>query len=327
MTGPRADQFVPVAVVSRSGVDESIHFGAVVLLDHSGSTVVAVGDPSVSVYPRSSTKPLQALAMLRAGLSLPDEQLAAVCASHNGEPLHQRIVLDILTRHGLTQSQLANTKDHPLHTPTAHRAIRDNVAKSSLQMNCSGKHAGMLATCVVNGWPLEDYLHQDHPLQRAITATVAEVTGAAPVAIGTDGCGAPAHVVSLVGVTRAFRAIACGDAGDEGHAIHRAMSHNPYVVGGEGRHVTTLMQAVPGLMAKDGAESVYVAALTDGRAVGVKVSDGSGRAAPTVMLAALAHMGVDVTGVPESAAEVVYGHGIPVGHVRAVCFGMSPQDH
>lgn len=318
MTGVVPDDFAPVAITSRSNVDESVHFGCVVGLDETGSTALSTGNPGTAIYPRSSTKPLQALAMVRAGLSLPPEHLALVCASHNGEPMHLDIARAILASVGLDESRLGNTADHPLHVPSMQAAIRTGTSKSPLQMNCSGKHAGMLATCVVNGWPLEGYLLQDHPLQVAITGTIAELTGADPAAIGTDGCGAPAHVVGLEGLARAMRSMATGEAGPEGLAVHSAMSSHPRVVGGEGRSVTALMEAVPGLMAKDGAESVYVAAHRDGRSVALKVSDGSGRAAITVMVEALRRLGCAIPGDIDELNEVVLGHGSPVGRVRCV---------
>jgi L-asparaginase II len=255
--------------------------------------------------------------MVRAGLELPPEKLAVVCASHNGEEIHQQAIRDILAGAGLTEEALANTADYPLHQHSAHEAIRAGVTRTPLQMNCSGKHSGMLATCVLNGWPTDSYLQPQHPLQKAITDVVEELTGAAAVAIGTDGCGAPAHVMELVGLARAIRAVATGTAGNAGSQVFTAMSQHPYMVGGEGRHVTQIVSGVPGLVAKDGAESVYVAALADGRAVALKLSDGSGRATPTVLLAALQRLGVDVSGVSEDVSEVVLGHGKPVGSVRA----------
>ena len=311
-------QFAPLAVVSRSGVDESVHFGALVALQPNGEVSFSVGDPRVAIYPRSSTKPFQALAMVQSGLSLSPQQLALVCASHNGEALHLETARQILASAGLGEDALLNTVDFPLHVASAHEAIRRGDAKSSLQMNCSGKHSGMLATCVLNGWPLDSYLDVNHPLQQTITDTIAETTQQQPLAIGVDGCGAPAHVVELVGLARAMRAIAVGDAGTAGTQVFEAMSQHPYVVGGEGRHVTTIVSHIPGLFAKDGAESVYVAATKEGHAVALKMSDGSGRATPTVLLAALQRLGVDTSGVPDSIREVVLGHGQPVGDVRAV---------
>ena len=304
--------------MSRSGVDESVHFGALVALQPNGDVSFSVGNPHIAIYPRSSTKPFQALAMVRSGLSLPPEQLALVCASHNGETIHLETAQQILRGAGLSDDALMNTADYPLHVASAHDAIRRGDVKSSLQMNCSGKHSGMLATCVINGWPLDSYLDVNHPLQIAITNTITETTQREPLAIGIDGCGAPAHVVELVGLARAMRAIAIGDAGPEGLQVFNAMSQHSYVVGGEGRHVTTIVSHVPGLFAKDGAESVYVAATSAGHAVALKLSDGSGRATPTVLLAALRRLGVDTSAVPESIREIVLGHGQPVGEVRAV---------
>ena len=318
MVGVHADQFSPLAIVSRSGVDESVHFGAVVGLQSNGDIAFSIGDPHIQMFPRSSTKPIQALAMVRAGLALPTEQLALVCSSHNGEAIHQKTVLEILATVGLTESALGNTADYPMHTHSAHEAIREGKEKSPLQMGCSGKHSGMLVTCAINGWPLDSYLEQDHPLQQAITASVADVTGHDAFAIGIDGCGAPAHVVELVGLARAMRSMAVGEAGASGTAIYEAMSQFPYMVGGEKRDVTTIVSGIPGLFAKDGADAVYAAALNDGRAVALKMSDGVGRGTPTVLLAALAKLGIDISGVDASVHEVVYGHGKPVGSVRAI---------
>ena len=320
MTGISPSQFVPVAVVSRSGVDESAHFGAVVCLGRNGDIEFSLGDPHTQIFPRSSTKPLQALAMVRSGLSLPAEKLALVCSSHNGEAIHQQTALAILAEFGLDETALGNTHAYPMLTESAHEAIRAGLPTSALQMGCSGKHSGMVATCVINGWPLGNYLEQDHPLQQAITRTVAEVTGHDAFAIGIDGCGAPAHVVKLVGLARAMSAMATGAAGESGTQIYNAMSQFPYMVGGKGRDVTTIVSGIDGLFAKDGADAVYAAALPDGRAVALKMSDGFGRGSQTVLLAALQKLGVDISHVDNSIEETVYGHGKPVGSVRAIGF-------
>ena len=320
MTGVAPAQFRPVAVIDRNGVDESIHFGAVVCLGRSGDIEFSIGDPAVPVYPRSSTKPLQALAMVRAGLSLPPQQLALVCASHNGEAVHLATAREILAGGGLDETALRNTPSWPLHEESMREAVRNGTPRSSLQMNCSGKHSGMVVTCAMNGWDLPGYLDPHHPLQELITETVHDACGEPASSIGTDGCGAPAHVISLVGLARAFRNMATGALGDAGLQIHHAMSLHSHMVGGTGRHVTEICSAVPGLMAKDGAESVYAAALPDGRAVALKISDGSSRGQATVLLAALKKLGVDVSAVPDSVAEIAYGHGKPVGRVRALGF-------
>jgi L-asparaginase II len=318
MTGVTPTQFAPLAIVSRGGIDESIHFGALVALDSHGEVAFSVGDPQVTIFPRSATKPFQALAMVRAGLSLPADQLALVCASHSGQDIHQEMALSILSSVGLNESALLNTPGFCVHVPSAHESIRSGRGKTALQMDCSGKHAGMLATCVINGWSTNDYLNEDHPLQIAITETIAEVTGAPPVAISTDGCGVPAHVIELHRLARAMRALAVGDAGLEGRAVFAAMEQFPHMIAGDDRHTTAIASAIPGLAAKDGAESIYVAAMDDGRAVALKLSDGSGRGTATVLLAALQRLGIDVSAVPNSVNEVVLGHGKPVGGVRAV---------
>jgi L-asparaginase II len=320
MTGVLPSQFAPMAVVARSGVDESIHFGALVALDANGSIAFSVGDAYAHVFPRSSTKPIQALAMVRNGLSLPADELALVCSSHNGEAIHQQTALDILASVGLDETALENTVDYPTHVHSAHDAIRAGLPKSALQMGCSGKHSGMVATCAINGWPVKGYLEQDHPLQVAITRTVADVTGQDAFAIGIDGCGAPAHVVELVGLARAMRSMAIGEAGESGTQIYIAMSQHPHIVGGTGRDVTKIVSGIPGLFAKDGADAVYAAAMNDGRAVALKMSDGHGRGTPTVLLAALKKLGIDISGVDASVAEIVRGHGNPVGAVRAIGF-------
>lgn len=315
---PTSDDFVPVAVTSRSGVDESVHFGAVVGLSPTGDIEFAAGNPSALVYPRSSTKPMQALAMVRAGLDLPSELLALVCASHDGTDMHTSAALRILASAGLDERALGNTASMPLDDAAERAIIRAGGGPSSLSMNCSGKHSGMLATCVHNHWSLDSYLSVDHPLQAAITDTVDEVAGEHHAHIGVDGCGAPAHMISLVGLARSFRAIATGEAGHGTRAIYEAMTTHPEMVGGERRDVTILMRSLLGMMAKDGADGVYAAAFPDGRAVAVKIADGGDRARPPVMVAALARLGVDTTQVAPLVQQSILGHGHPVGAVRAV---------
>lgn len=314
------EQFAPVAIASRNELDESVHFGAVVCLGPSGDIETAVGDPQVVVFPRSSNKPMQAVAMVRAGLRLPPELLALVCASHDGTPMHLDGALRILASAGLGESALANTPSWPLDEASAHAAIRSGGGRTALQMNCSGKHAGMLATCVVQGWSHLDgsYLAIDHPLQMAITEVIEETTAESCTGIGVDGCGAPAHAFSLVGLARAFRAVATAPVGSAAAEVYAAMTSHPQMVGGATRDVTQLMQRVPGLVAKDGADGVFAAALPDGRAVAVKIADGGDRARPPVMLAALRALGVDVHDVAPLLASRILGHGRPVGEVRAI---------
>lgn len=314
MTG--TDSFVPVAVASRSGFDESVHHGAVVALDVDGAVSWTAGDPTVVIYPRSALKPLQAAAMVGAGLRLDDRLLAIVCASHDGRTEQVAAVREILAGVGLEVRDLENTPSLPISDEARADAVRSGSGPSALAQNCSGKHAGMLATCVVNGWATTAYTDPTHPVQRLITHDVARAAG--PVAhIGVDGCGAPAPAVSLLGLARAVRHLAV-----TGHLVHRAMTRFPALVGGPTRDVTRLMKLVPGLMAKDGAEGVHVAALPDGRTVALKISDGGGRARAPVMVAALASLGVEVDS--DSLVEEVLGHGRRVGHVRSLVPASSP---
>jgi L-asparaginase II len=314
-----ADAFVPVAITRRSGFDESVHFGAVVGLSRDGEIEFAVGDPTTAIYPRSSNKPMQAVAMVRAGLELPPDLLALACASHDGTPMHLAAVRRILGSAGLDESALANTADLPLDTEAAEAVLRSGGVRTALRMNCSGKHSAMLVTCTLNGWPADSsYLSPDHPLQQLITETIDDLAGERHCHIGVDGCGAPAHAMSLLGLARSFRAIATGPAGSPCEQVYAAMTGYPEMVGGDRRDVTHFMRAVPGLMAKDGADGVFAAALSDGRAVAVKIADGGNRARPPVMVAALRALGLDTTAVEPLVTEWIDGHGQHVGEVRAI---------
>lgn len=316
---PTPEAFAPVAITRRSGCDESVHFGAVVGLAPNGSVEFAVGDPTTAIYPRSSNKPIQALAMVRAGLRLPPDLLALVCASHDGTPRHLEGVRRILATVGLDDRALANTPDLPLDEAAAEAVLRAGGGRTALQMDCSGKHSGMLACSVINGWPADaGYLSPLHPLQQLITATIDEVAGETHSHIGIDGCGLPAHVISLLGLARAFRAIATDAAGPACTEVFTAMTAHPDLVGGDHRDVTHFMRGVTGLMAKDGADGVFAAALPDGRAVALKIADGSNRARPPVVVAALRALDIDTSAVEPLVTEWIMGHGRHVGEVRAI---------
>jgi L-asparaginase II len=297
------DAFAPIAVATRSGFEESLHHGAAVALDETGTIVASVGDPDVVVYPRSCLKPLQAQAMVDLGLELPDEQLAVACASHAASPVHLDAVRSILAAYGLREDDLRNTPARP-------EGAASSVEPSSIVQNCSGKHAAMLATCVVNGWPTGTYIDADHPLQRAIGAALVGF-GCAVRHVGVDGCGAPTHAIALRDLASAFAALA-----SNGSAVSRAMRAHPVLVAGVDRDVTLWMEAVPGLMAKEGAAGVMAVGFDDGRAAAYKIADGSEPARRAVVPQALRVFGV------EPAADVlvrvrvpVLGHGREVGHV------------
>lgn len=295
----------PLAVATRSGYEESVHHGAAVALGVDGSVTAAIGDPTLPVYPRSCLKPLQAGAMVALGLVLPDDQLAVACASHDGTAPHLDAVRAILDGHGLTVDHLHNTPARPYGNPCA------PGEPSSLAQNCSGKHAAMLATCVVNGWPTDSYLEAEHPLQRAITAWMTE-RGWRVLHVGVDGCGAPTHVLALDDLARSFAVIAA-----PGSAVGRVMSAHPVLVGGVDRDVSVVMAAVPGLVAKDGAAGMMAFGLPDGRSAAFKVADGSDAARRAVTAQALRELGVDLDEAVVARLRVpVLGHGREVGHIE-----------
>ncbi|WP_153396165.1 asparaginase [Ornithinicoccus halotolerans] len=308
-----------VARVERSGFTESVHHGVVAATDPQGELLLARGDVEAPFFPRSSNKPLQALAMVRHGLDLPDELLALVCASHSGLRFHRDGVLQILRDAGLTEAALQNTPDRPLDDQEARRWDAEGYGPVSLAQNCSGKHAGMLATCVAAGWDPAGYRDAAHPLQRAVAATIEELAGERVAATGVDGCGAPVMAVSPVGLARAFGRLAAAPEGSPEHRVAQAIRRHPEWLGGPGRDVTALITGVPGLIAKDGAEAVYAVGLPDGRGLAVKITDGGRRASPVVTAAALRALGV---GAPDALASLshapVLGHGEPVGAVVAV---------
>jgi len=307
-----------VAHVVRSGFVESVHHGSVVALDENGATLLAVGDVDGPIFPRSSNKPIQALAMLRGGLDCDGELLALAAGSHSGEPFHLDGVRRILARAGLGEQDLQNTPDLPYDQSERHAWIAAGRDTASLAQNCSGKHAAMLATCVVAGWDTATYLDPLHPLQVLTAQTLADLAGEAVAATGVDGCGAPVMAVSLSGLARAFSRLAAAADGTDEARLVTAMRAYPQWVGGTGRDVTSLIQGIPGLIAKDGAESVYAVGLADGRAVALKIADGGQRARPVVMAAALRRLGIDADVLEVLAHAPVLGHGQQVGSIEAV---------
>ncbi|MGA0878443.1 MAG: asparaginase [Ilumatobacteraceae bacterium] len=316
----KADAVVPLAATFRNETLESLHHGVMVVLDRSGGIQESFGDPTTTVFPRSSLKPLQGYAMVRAGLELPDELMALVCASHDSTRTHEEGVRRILHGVGLDESALANTPDLPLEPGRAEEVLRSGGGRTSLQQNCSGKHAGMLATCRHHGWPSDpSYLTLDHPLQICITEGVQDLAGESIRAIGIDGCGAPTHAVSLLGLARAFRHVAATPDDPAARTVYRAMTSFPEMVGGPTNVTTRLMRSIPGLLAKDGAEGVYALALPDGRAMALKVADGANRARPPLLRSALEMMSVSLNDVdPDIFTSVILGHGQRVGDVRSV---------
>ncbi|MFC5175706.1 asparaginase [Nocardioides taihuensis] len=319
---------VPVAEIVRSGFVEGHHYGSVVALTADGSVDWSVGAVHAPVLPRSCNKPLQALGMVRLGLDLPPDLLALACASHSGEPFHVEGVRRILAGAGLDESALRTPADLPLDDTARDQVLRSGGRAAPVLMNCSGKHAAMLATCVVNGWDTVTYLDPDHPLQRGIAATFAEMTGEEVEVVAVDGCGAPLLSTSLVGLARAFARVATGVDGSgaadaDAARIAAAIRTHPAYVSGSARDEKALLEAIPGAIGKAGAESCYAVALPDGRAFALKTDDGAPRVRPVLMAEALRRSGVDTEpGVDTEAVRatgrvVLLGGGRPVGEIRA----------
>ena len=302
----------------RGGFVESVHRASVAVTAADGSVELELGSATDPVFPRSSNKPVQALAMVRHGLDLAPHHLALVCASHSGEDFHLEAVREILAGAGLSVADLRNTPDYPVDEQARLAWVRAGSEKQSLAQNCSGKHSGMLATCVVNGWDHTAYLEVDHPLQRACDETLAELAGEPVAATAVDGCGAPVMAVSLAGLARAFGRIASAPAGTDEARVADAIRTSPEYLGGSRRDVTTFIQRTPGAIAKDGAEAVYAVGLADGRGIALKVADGGQRARTVILAAVLRRLGVESGAIDALEDAPILGHGEPVGSVVAV---------
>jgi L-asparaginase II len=311
-----------VAEIVRSGFVEGHHHGAVVALDAEGSVEWSVGDVASPILPRSCNKPLQALGMVRLGLDLEPELLALACASHSGEDFHIAGVRRILAQAGLDETPLQTPPDYPLDDQARDAVIRAGGGKLPVLMNCSGKHAAMLLTCVVNGWDTATYREPGHPLQQGIQRAFAELTGEPVEVVAVDGCGAPLLSSSLTGLARGFRELAVADGGPE-QRVADAIREHPAYVSGTTRDERALLGAIPGAIGKAGAEACYAVALRDGRAFALKADDGYPRVRPVLMAAALRRSkvdtepGVDTDAVVATGRLELLGGGVPVGEIRA----------
>ena len=300
--------------VVRSGLVESRHRGVAVHVDPSGEVLWSSGDPDTVIYPRSANKPFQALGMMRAGLPLDGPELAVVAASHSAESFHLEAVRGILARAGLDEAALQTPADYPLD-PKEHAAVlRAGGHRTPILMDCSGKHAAMLLTSVVNDWPIDTYLDPDHPLQQSITATFAELTGGPPDVVGTDGCGAPLLATSVRSLATGIARLVGAAPGSHERRLVDAMLAHPEYVSGTRREEYHLMRAIPGLVAKGGAESVLIVGLPDGTACALKIEDGAMRALFVAM-----HRILEIAGLE---AEILHdrppvlGGGKQVGELR-----------
>jgi L-asparaginase II len=308
---------VPLVRVVRSGFEEAVHLGSVAVVDADGRLLAGAGEPDAVTFARSSMKPLQAsVSLTLAGDALDDEEVAVMCASHNGEPPHVERVLSILRRAGLGFEALRTPPSWPLDQASA--AGVDGPLPE--YHNCSGKHAGMLLASVRRGFDLETYRDPDHPLQAAVLDAVRAAAGE-PRAIGVDGCGVPVHALPLSSMAALFARLVTDGVPGAGRAV-AGMRAAPYLVAGRDRLCTALMEAVPEVVTKVGAEGLMCAGVA-GRGIGVavKIQDGSARAAEPALVHALALLGVvpdpEIPGVAQFARPPVFGGGRPVGELVA----------
>lgn len=315
-----------LAVVERGGFVESRHGGSAVVLGPDGTVTRSIGDPGGIIFPRSSLKPFQAVAVLSSGVALDGAAAALATASHAGTPAHIAVVRSMLAQAALPESALHCTADWPLDRDARDDLVRAGIGAAPLYMNCSGKHASMLLACVKNGWPLESYLDPRHPLQLQVRDVVERLTGEKIAATAVDGCGAPIHAISLTGLARGIHRITTASASSP-FALYRnaalltkAVLNNGWAIDGPGRANTVVIDKL-GVFTKGGAEGVMIMAAPDGTTVALKMLDGSARAATIVALALLAQAGAIDASAPDSlAAELgldVLGGGKPVGRIRA----------
>ena len=312
----------PLAAITRGALVESVHRGRLVVCDPDGNVLEAVGDPEAYIYARSSAKPFQALPLVHSGaadaLGLTDDELAVVCASHNAEEPHLAAVRSILEKAGLTEDDLQSGAHLPLYEPEADKLIRSGEVPRPIHGNCSGKHAGMLAVCVHEGYETATYRDPAHPLQRRILGLIAEVCGLREdeVLVAGDNCGVPAFALPLRSFATGLARLATGNALPDELAlaalrIRDAMREEPFMVAGSGRFDTDLMESTD-LLVKGGAEAVLAVGSRNGWGMAFKVSDGAVRAVRPAALAALGGMGVEV---PEVVSDVRDLHGEKVGEI------------
>ena len=316
---------VPLAVVRRGPMAESLHRGRACFCDPSGELLDTLGDPDAYVLLRSSAKPLQALPLVLSGAAdafgLTDRELAVACASHNAEPEHLEAVRSLLEKAGLSEDDLGSGAHPPMHAPAAAELERRGETPRPIHSNCSGKNAGMLAVCAHEGWATVGYRRPHHPLQRRIVEFVGVVCGLDEdeIIVAGDNCGVPTFGVPLRNLATGLARMATGThlADDEAAASLRlrdAMRSHPFMVAGTGRLDTEVMNRTE-LITKVGAEAVFAAGSPEVWGMALKVSDGAGRALRPAALAILARRGVVVGTEPVETYDL---HGEPVGSIEGL---------
>jgi L-asparaginase II len=291
----------PILVeVLRGALVESRHRGAVAVADADGAMVLAIGDVTTPIYPRSAVKALQALPLIESGAAdafgFGDEELALACASHSGEPGHVAGVTRMLAKAGLDAAALRCGAHWPLAQSTM-TALARSGEPTALHNNCSGKHAGFLCDACAMGVDHADYWRPQHPVQREVRAVLESLTGETlgDERRAIDGCSVPTWAIPLQSLARAFAKFATGHAlsPDRARAAARlraACAQIPWHVAGTGRFCTEIMQLFGArVFVKIGAEGVYCGALPEqGLGIALKCDDGAGRASQAVMAAIIA---------------------------------------
>jgi L-asparaginase II len=314
---------VPLVRVVRSTLEESVHAGDVAVVDAAGSLVAHAGDPEWRAFARSSMKPLQAAVSLSLSpFDYADREVSVMCASHNAERVHIEAVRSILARNGVSEDRLLCVAA----LPGDQESMMAAPQRLRINSDCSGKHSGMLGAASANGWPLESYRSPDHPLQARVLEAVLAASGEREVAIGVDGCGVPVHGLPLRAMATIYARLAdpSGLASLEAPARRAvaAMAAEPYMVAGRNRVDTAVMEAVPGVIVKAGAEGMICAAVLDrGLGIAVKIRDGTHRAAGPAMIRILLALGVidelALNALRDHASPPVLGGGEPVGRLLA----------
>ena len=306
-------RYVPLIEVVRGSVDESQHSGAVALLSSAGELVGSLGAVDVAMYPRSTGKLVQTAAMVDLGLQLSPRHLALVASSHSGGDAHVQGVEEIFTQYKIPTSLLKCTPLLPLGGAEKEAYLKTGGGPVSLRADCSGKHAGFLATCIINGWSTDDYLSPEHPLQIAIKSAIEKASGDSAANTTIDGCGAPLWTITLAGLAKIYhRAVTENETSLR--LVADAMREFPEMVGGPHREATIAMQSVPGVVAKDGADGVFVAARSDGVSIAFKIGDGGRRGLTAATEAVLKAWGAtDLAGLPLAPPQ---GAGRTVGELR-----------
>jgi L-asparaginase II len=289
--------------VTRGALVESAHTGSVALSDARGRLLLSLGDVSRPVYPRSSVKSLQCVPLIETGAAdhfgFGDEEIALACASHSGSDRHTAIALRMLERIGLGEAALGCGAHAPMGESAARALVARGERPSQLHNNCSGKHAGMLATAVHRGETVAGYWSPDHPVQRRVHAVISELSGERldDTARGIDGCAVPTWAMPLAALARLFAALGSGEglAPDRRRTVERIMRAcwaEPDLVAGPGRADSVLMQRLPGhIFLKTGAEGVYCGAFPAlGLGFALKIDDGTKRASAGAAMALIEHI-------------------------------------